>query len=80
MAVLLSFEAQILWTKTPARSYGKFTRSLTRSIRNLQAIIFVVRSPLAGAGERGQLPPSPGQVEPDKASLWMDLFSSDSVM
>ena len=32
-----------------------------------------------GYGGRGP-PPSPGPVEPDKSSLWVDLFSSDSVI
>ena len=37
-----------------------------------------------GGRERGKggscPPPSPGPVEPDKSSLWVDLFSSDSVI
>ena len=33
-----------------------------------------------GAGGAGPPPPPPGPVEPDKSSLWSDLFSSDSVI
>ena len=31
-----------------------------------------------GGGQGGSCPPGP--VEPDKSSLWMDLFSLDSVI
>ena len=41
------------------------------------------RAVASGGGEKGgQLPPThtPGPVEPDISSLWMDLFFLDSVI
>ena len=42
--------------------------------------LFVVPEPRAVASKGEQLPPPPGTVEPNTSSLWMDLFSLDSVI
>ena len=42
--------------------------------------LFVVPEPRAVLAKGGSCPLPPGHVEPDTSSLWMDLFSLDSVI
>ena len=87
--VLSEPKMRLLWLKTYKRPFLHW-----QSLRQLPHMwatgsegetkklsLFVVPEPRAVLARGAAAPPSPlGHVEPDTSSLWMDLFSLDSVI